>query len=60
MPERMRPFMIGIGGLLVVVGAVVALLYREADFGWISGLWLGLALVVLGIFDVRSALRRTD
>lgn len=60
MPERLRPFTIGIGVLLVVVGAVLALFYRDADFGWISGLWLGIAMVLLGIFDIRSAVRRPD
>ncbi len=49
---------VGIGLLMVVVGIVLVGFYRDADFGWFTGLPLGIALVVLGAFDVTRAVRR--
>lgn len=47
-----------IGVVLVVVGAVLLLFYRDAEFGWFRGQPLGVVLVVLGVLDLANALRK--
>ncbi len=49
---------IGIGLLMVVVGVALIAFYRDAEFGWFTGLPLGIALLLLGAFDVARAVRR--
>lgn len=49
---------IGVGLLMLLVGIVLIVFYRDSEFGWFSGLPLGVALLVLGAFDVSRALRR--
>ena len=49
---------IGVGLLMLLVGIVLIVFYRDSEFGWFTGLPLGVALLVLGAFDVSRALRR--
>lgn len=53
----LRPFRAGVGVVLVLVGIALAIVYRDTEFGFVRGLWLGLACVVVGVVDVRNALR---
>lgn len=48
---------LSIGILLVITGAVLALGFADAEFLFLTGQWLGLALLVLGAFDIHQAYR---
>lgn len=49
---------VGVGLVMVLVGVALLVFYRDTEFGWFTGLPLGIALLVLGAFDVTRAVRR--
>lgn len=49
---------VGVGLVMVVVGVALIAFYRDTEFGWFTGLPLGIAVLALGAFDVTRAVRR--
>ncbi|EID56539.1 hypothetical protein [Saccharomonospora xinjiangensis] len=49
---------VALGVVLIVAGAVLALLFREDEFLWFRGGPLGVVLVVVGVLDLGEALWR--
>ncbi|WP_229054599.1 hypothetical protein [Aeromicrobium sp. Leaf350] len=44
------------GTLLVLVGAVLALVFPDAEFAWFTGRPLGVVLVIVGVVDLAQGI----
>ena len=47
-----------LGIAAIVAGLVLCLFFRDAHWEWFEGGWLGVALIVLGLFDLFDNARR--
>jgi hypothetical protein len=47
-----------LGVLLIAAGVVLVIFFRDARYEWFEGGWLGVALLILGVWDLVGDARR--